>query len=401
MLYIDAFNHILPKKYQAVLEQKVPNRDMSSNLSRYAETVPTLLDLDARFRLMDSVEGYMQVLTLAAPTVESVASPEVAVDLCRFANDEMAELVEKYPDRFAAAIAALPLNDLDASLKEIDRAIRDLRLRGIQMYSDVNGMPLDAEALYPIYEKMERYNLPILIHPKRSPALPDYPGEENSRYRAWTKLGWPVASSMAMFRLVYGGVMERFPNLKIVTHHCGGVIPYLAGRMEWNDDFNEMRMGHKDILFPHKPLEYFRRMYYDTANNGYPAGLRCGMDFAGIGKLVFATDLPFCNQKGLRLIRDSIAAVDALDLAPGGSPQGFPEQRRGSLPAAVEHVCVTDDGETRRAGEGKTLRRAGNTRTGYPSPPTAPPFPRLSIGGEAARREPFRCVDRKSPTDRA
>ena len=216
-----------------------------------------------------------------------------------------------------AAIAALPLNDLDASLKEIDRAIRDLRLRGIQMYSDVNGMPLDAEALYPIYEKMERYNLPILIHPKRSPALPDYPGEENSRYRAWTKLGWPVASSMAMFRLVYGGVMERFPNLKIVTHHCGGVIPYLAGRMEWNDDFNEMRMGHKDILFPHKPLEYFRRMYYDTANNGYPAGLRCGMDFAGIGKLVFATDLPFCNQKGLRLIRDSIAAVDALDLAPG------------------------------------------------------------------------------------
>ena len=299
MLYIDAFNHILPKKYQAVLEQKVPNRDMSSNLSRYAETVPTLLDLDARFRLMDSVEGYMQVLTLAAPTVESVASPEVAVDLCRFAND------------------------LDASLKEIDRAIRDLRLRGIQMYSDVNGMPLDAEALYPIYEKMERYNLPILIHPKRSPALPDYPGEENSRYRAWTKLGWPVASSMAMFRLVYGGVMERFPNLKIVTHHCGGVIPYLAGRMEWNDDFNEMRMGHKDILFPHKPLEYFRRMYYDTANNGYPAGLRCGMDFAGIGKLVFATDLPFCNQKGLRLIRDSIAAVDALDLAPGDRRKVF------------------------------------------------------------------------------
>ena len=290
MLYIDAFNHILPKKYQAVLEQKVPNRDMSSNLSRYAETVPTLLDLDARFRLMDSVEGYMQVLTLAAPTVESVASPEVAVDLCRFANDEMAELVEKYPDRFAAAIAALPLNDLDASLEEIDRAIRDLRLRGIQMYSDVNGMPLDAEALYPIYEKMERYNLPILIHPKRSPALPDYPGEENSRYRAWTKLGWPVASSMAMFR---------------------------------NDDFNEMRMGHKDILFPHKPLEYFRRMYYDTANNGYPAGLRCGMDFAGIGKLVFATDLPFCNQKGLRLIRDSIAAVDALDLAPGDRRKVF------------------------------------------------------------------------------
>lgn len=88
---------------------------------------------------------------------------------------------------------------------------------------------------------------------------------------------------MAMFRLVYGGVMERFPNLKIGHPPLRQAsIPYLAGRMEWNDDFNEMRMGHKDILFPHKPLEYFRRMYYDTANNGYPAGLRCGMDFAGI-----------------------------------------------------------------------------------------------------------------------
>lgn len=395
MLYIDAFNHILPKKYQAVLEQKVPNRDMSSNLSRYAETVPTLLDLDARFRLMDSVEGYMQVLTLAAPTVESVASPEVAVDLCRFANDEMAELVEKYPDRFAAAIAALPLNDLDASLKEIDRAIRDLRLRGIQMYSDVNGMPLDAEALYPIYEKMERYNLPILIHPKRSPALPDYPGEENSRYRAWTKLGWPVASSIAMFRLVYGGVMERFPNLKIVTHHCGGVIPYLAGRMEWNDDFNEMRMGHKDILFPHKPLEYFRRIVlrHRQQRLSRRAPLRHGFRGHRQARLRHRSPLlqPERPAPHPRLHRRRGRPRSRS----GGSPQGFPEQRRGSLPAAVEHVCVTDDGETRRAGEGKTLRRAGNTRTGYPSPPTAPPFPIRSIGGEAAQREPFHVGQEK------
>lgn len=236
----------------------------------------------------------------------------------------MAELVEKYPDRFAAAIAALPLNDLDASLKEIDRAIRDLRLRGIQMYSDVNGMPLDAEALYPIYEKMERYNLPILIHPKRSPALPDYPGEENSRYRAWTKLGWPVASSMAMFRLVYGGVMERFPNLKIVTHHCGGVIPYLAGRMEWNDDFNEMRMGHKDILFPHKPLEYFlpHVLRHRQQRLSRRAPLRHGFR----GHLASSSSpqiSPSATRKGLRLIRDSIAAVDALDLAPGDRRKVF------------------------------------------------------------------------------
>lgn len=186
------------------------------------------------------------------------------------------------------------------------------------MYSDVNGMPLDAEALYPIYEKMERYNLPILIHPKRSPALPDYPGEENSRYRAWTKLGWPVASSMAMFRLVYGGVMERFPNLKIVTHHCGGVIPYLAGRMEWNDDFNEMRMGHKDILFPHKPLEYFRRMYYDTANNGYPAGSAA----AWISRASASSSSPLISPSATRKACAS-SATPSPPWTPSISPRGI------------------------------------------------------------------------------
>lgn len=323
MLYIDAFNHILPQKYQAMLEEKVDMPDLNSNLARYAQTVPTLQDLDARFRMMDKVEGYMQVLTLAAPDVAAVTTPKVAAELCRLANDEMAELVSRYPDRFAAGIAALPLNDIDASLKEVDRAIGDLRLRGIQMFSDVNGLPLDHESLFPLYEKMVRYNLPILIHPKKSASIPDYPGEDGSKYRAWTKIFWPVSSTLAMFRLVYGGVMERFPELKVVTHHCGGVLPYLAGRMEWNDDFNEMTMGHHDLMFREKPLTYFRRMFYDTANNGHPAALRCGLDFAGINQLVFATDLPFCNQKGLRLIRDSIAAVEALELSPAHRKQVY------------------------------------------------------------------------------
>ena len=314
MLYVDAFNHILPRKYQSLLEKGAKGRDLSDNLSRYAQTIPTLLDLESRFRLMDKVDGYMQVLTLAAPAIESVAAPKVAVELAQAANDEMAELVLKYPDRFVAAIAALPLNDIEASLREIDRAVRELSFKGIQMFSSINDKPLDSPEFFSIYEKMETYNLPILIHPERPASRPDYPGETHAKYRSWTKIGWPVASSLAMFRLVYGGVMQKFPGLKVVTHHCGGVIPYLAGRMEWNDDLNEMTMGHKGLQFPEKPLAYFRRMYYDTANNGNVPGLRCGLEFAGIDQMLFATDLPFCNQQGLRLIRDTMAAIDALEL---------------------------------------------------------------------------------------
>ncbi|MEJ2170042.1 MAG: amidohydrolase family protein [Desulfobacterales bacterium] len=135
-----------------------------------------------------------------------------------------------------------------------------------------------------------------------------------SRYRVWTKLGWPYATALAMTRLVYGGVLETWPGLQIVAHHCGGLIPFLAGRIDWNDDFNEMCMGHRDIFLKEKALNYYRRFFYDTAVNGNTAALQCGRAFAGIDRMVFATDMPFDNQKGRRLIRDTIASVEQMGL---------------------------------------------------------------------------------------
>jgi aminocarboxymuconate-semialdehyde decarboxylase len=161
---------------------------------------------------------------------------------------------------------------------------------------------------------MVELDRPIFIHPLREMTLPDYEGEPNSKYRVWTKLGWPYATALAMTRLVYGGVLEKLPNLKIVTHHCGGLIPYLAGRIDWNDDFNEMRMGKRDIYLKENALTYYRRFFYDTAVNGNTAALECGLAFAGLDQMVFATDMPFCNQMGLRLIRDTIESVERLQL---------------------------------------------------------------------------------------
>jgi len=155
---------------------------------------------------------------------------------------------------------------------------------------------------------------PIFIHPLREMSIPDYAGEKISRYRVWTKLGWPYATALAMTRLVYGGVLEKWPELKIVTHHCGGLIPFLAGRIDWNDDFNEMCMGHRDIFLKEKALNYYRRFFYDTAVNGHTAALQCGRAFAGIDRMVFATDMPFDNQQGQRLIRDTIASVEQMAL---------------------------------------------------------------------------------------
>ncbi len=313
-MIVDVYTHILPAGYQAMLDKKITNRDMSLNSARYAQTVPTLVDLEARFRVMDEVGEYMQVVSVASPPIHSIATPEVALELCRVANDELAELVLKYPQRFAAGIATLPMNDMDAALEEARRAIVDLRLRAVELYTDINGQPLDAPQFMPLYELMADLGRPIFIHPLREMTTPDYAGEKISRYRVWTKLGWPYATALAMTRLVYGGVLEKWPELKIVTHHCGGLIPFLAGRIDWNDDFNEMCMGHRDIFLKEKAVNYYRRFFYDTAVNGHTAALQCGRAFAGIDQMVFATDMPFDNEKGRRLIRDTIASVERMGL---------------------------------------------------------------------------------------
>ena len=313
-MIVDAYTHILPAKYQAALEEKITDRDMSLNSARYAKTIPTLVDLDARFKVMDAFDDYIQVISIASPPIYSIAPAGIDIELCRIANDELAELVHKHPDRFAAGIATLPLSDPDASVAEAERAIKDLRLRAVEFYTDINGKPLDAPEFFPIYEKMAELDKPIFIHPLREMTIPDYAGEDISKYRVWTKLGWPYATALAMTRLVYGGVMERLPNLKVVTHHCGGLIPFLAGRIDWNDDFNEMRMGHRDIYLKENALTYFRRFFYDTAVNGNTAALECGLAFAGLDQMVFATDLPFCNQMGLRLIRDTIESIERMNI---------------------------------------------------------------------------------------
>ena len=314
-MIIDAYTHILPKKYQERLEKKVTGRDPRLSTVRYAKIVKPLLDLDARFQVMDAYDEYIQVISVASPPIYDIAPAKVACELCRIANDELAELVFTYPDRFAAGIACLPMTDIDAAVAEAERAIKDLRLRAVELHSDVAGKPLDSPEFLPLFEKMVELDRPIYLHPMRESTVGDYPGEEMSKYRVWTNIGWPYATGLAMTRLVYSGLMERFPQLRVITHHCGGIIPFVIGRLDWSYDFNEMRMGYRDVYLKDKPIQYFRQFYYDTAVNGNTSALQCGLSLAGIEHMVFATDLPFDTQNGLRLIRDTIKSVEAMGLS--------------------------------------------------------------------------------------
>ncbi len=306
-LKIDAYAHIVPPKYMESL-RKVSPKVVDEVIAIH----PPLYDLDSRFRIMDKYEPLRQVLTLGRVAVEHLAGPAKAIALAKMANDEMAELVAKYRTRFVAALATLPMNNIDAGLKEVDRCIKDLKFKGVYIHTPVDERPIDAPEFLPLYEMMSRYDLPIVIHPMRKPEHPDYLTEERSKYNIFTLFGWPYDTSTAMARLVFSGIMEKYPNLKVLTHHCGGMIPYFGERIR---QFTQQMAIDGDISLPKDAVDYFQMFYADTALYGNPTALKCGHTFFGPDHIVFGIDFPLGDtEKGDRNYRQTINAIEEMDI---------------------------------------------------------------------------------------
>jgi predicted TIM-barrel fold metal-dependent hydrolase len=262
---------------------------------------------------MDKYEGLMHVIIPSYPSLEDIPDAGKAIYLAKIYNDEMAECVVKYPDRFAAAVACLPMNDIDAALKEIDRVIRDLMFRGVLIYTPISEKPLDSPEFVALFEKMAEYNLPIWIHPKRAADYADYRTENKSLYEIHRIYGWPYETTVAMHRFVFSGILQKYPNLKLITHHCGGMVPYFADRITGFYDLSKMRGGDEyKIRLTRHPLEYFRLFYNDTAIYGNPAGLMCAYAFFGADHILFGTDMPHDNQLGDRYTRQTINAIEEM-----------------------------------------------------------------------------------------
>jgi predicted TIM-barrel fold metal-dependent hydrolase len=312
---IDVFAHVLTPRYLRERNARA-GRTFGSQYAKYWSANPGLTDLDIRFRIMDQYPDVRQILTIAGPNIESITTPADAVECARIANDEMAELVARHPDRFISACACLPMTDVDAALVEIERTITHLGFCGIEIFTDIDGKPLDAPEFLPVFETMQACNLPILLHPRRTNTTPDYAGEARSRFLVYTNFGWPFESSAAMARIAFGGVLERYPSLKIVTHHAGGLIPFFHKRIELAWDFNVERMGYRydGETLTRAPLDYYRMFYCDTAIQGNMPALMCALAFFGPDHMVFATDTPYDNELGARVYRETIAAVEAMPI---------------------------------------------------------------------------------------
>ena len=317
---IDVYNHVMPRAVADRIRELAPGK---GDMVKRVTSIPMLYDIEARIRMMDRWPAYQQVLTLSNPPIETIAGPGDTPELARVANDELKKICETRPDKFPAWVASLPLNNVEASLEEIDRVVA-LRARGIQIFTNVNGRPLDDPEFLPVFEHAtSHHKIPIWMHPARDARAADYLGEAKSKYEIWQVLGWPYETSVAMSRIVFSGMFDRLPEMKIITHHLGAMIPYFEGRVGplWDqlgtrtsdEDYSSILAAMK--AKGRRPIDYFRLFYNDTAGGGARSAIRCGLDFFGADRVLFATDCPFDPEGGPMFIRDTIAALDSLALA--------------------------------------------------------------------------------------
>lgn len=318
---IDIHNHFYPTRFLKQLEKDGASVGIAVEKDEWGRQIlvqqgtrvvtitPPMNSIEKRLEDMDRIGFDMQVLTLSAPSVD-IFPVETAESLARLVNDELAEICHDNPRRFTA-LATLPFLDADRTVRELERCVERLNFRGACIGTNINGMGLDDKRLYPFYERITGYDLPIHIHP-RAPA----DRETYKDYRLGPMIGFEMELCVAVVRLVMGGVLERFPNLKFIVSHLGGAIPYLAERVQ--NCYEAYPECQQHIS---QPAEiYLKRLYYDTVSFFEPA-LMCAYAFVGAGHLVLGSDYPHVIGD----IREAISSIEALKISPQEKEKIFSE----------------------------------------------------------------------------
>ena len=298
-MIIDIFSHHISKKAGAMLK----------NPKGYGEGEEYFIpsqnaDPEIRLNLMDKYGVDIQALSQTTPELLGLNS-EDAEELCRISNDDNYALCKAYPDRFVN-ICILSLLNMKTAMMEFERSMNELDCRGITVATNQQGKGLDSKEYYPFYEKLVQKDLPLLLHPLHWQSYPLV-----SMKTGWNMMhvfGWPFDTTQAVWRLIFGGVLDRFPTLKIVTHHLGGMIPYFARRIETN--FNR----YLSDRLPKHINAYWGNFYGDTALDGTAGAFLCGYEFFGPDRMLFATDYPFGMEAGEDFIRENLACVKKMNI---------------------------------------------------------------------------------------
>jgi aminocarboxymuconate-semialdehyde decarboxylase len=317
-MIIDFQAHVFPADYLAEMKRldgvvilEDPHSGMSyfydKNLKCRINTC-TLQgqNIERRLEHMDRYGIDIHVLTIPAPGADRFEG-DGARGIAQIANNAVATIARQYPKRFVGFFT-LPTCNIQASLDELERAVGELGLRGFGCFANLNGQALDREELFPIYERLSKYKLPVYIHPT-APLATEAVGID---IMPTLIFGWAFDSTVAMTRLVYGRVLERFPDIHWVVADVGGVLAFFAQRAINIYSGRTEEIRHKYGL-QENPLDSFRRFFVDTAD--HPAStLRCVKDFFGPDHMVLGTNYPYGPEEGCVLVKNSLKAIEGLDL---------------------------------------------------------------------------------------
>ena len=293
-MIIDAHTHGLHGDYLDQLETAGGHwaKERTNLLKERAQRRPTFIDIRLRIEQLDKNNINIQVVTPPFWIDSNLFPGDVSAKLAvaRALNDNMARMAEDSKARLLTG-GSVPLASFEqGGRQEMERAINALGLKAISLPSNVNGKPLDSPEFEPFWAHANDMHVAVYIHPA-NPA-----GKRDRKYEAEYDLthnfGWPFETALMLSRLVFSGILERYPNLKVLSHHLGGgMIPFFWGRINetYNLDDQQETIGR---VLPKPLFDYFSRFYYDTAVGGSAPAIRCAYEVFGADRLVFATDAP-------------------------------------------------------------------------------------------------------------
>jgi len=261
-------------------------------------------DAEVRLGLMDKYGIDIQALSQTAPVLMGF-NAEDAAEICVLSNSDNYALCKSYPNRFVN-ICIFSLLDMKSAMRELTRSVNELDCRGVTIATNQNGKGLDSPEYFPFYEKLVEHDLPLLLHPTHWESYPLVDME-----KGWWMMhifGWPFDTTQAVWRLIFGGVLDRYPSLKVVTHHLGALLPYFSGRIE--GVFN----GTLRDKLPRHITEYWKNIYGDTAIGGTKSAYLCGYEFFGPDRMLYGTDYPFGPEAGEGFIRESVSSIKDMNI---------------------------------------------------------------------------------------
>lgn len=286
ILVKDAFKEVKKKNHSFEIPKIIHDAGGKEYLLIYGEVTgpitKQLYDVETRIKDMDAEGVDLQVLSVVPFTFFYNLDVKLASAVARAQNSAISKLAEKYEERFVG-LATVPLQDAEAAVEELEYAIKNLGLKGLEIGTNFMGKNLDSFELWPFYEKVQELDVPILVHPI-NPA-----GAERMRNYYLTNLvGFPFETALAIASIILGGILEKFPKLKFCFVHAGGFMPYQIGRLDHG--YNARIEPKENISKP--PSKYIKMMYFDTITH-YEQALKYLITVVGCDNVLMGSDYPY------------------------------------------------------------------------------------------------------------